>query len=535
MFQNDELEFLIPEHLYQFRVRNLETLLRQNTTDLNGVELSSYYTTKSECEDSIMTLGLCNFLSILDTDDESEPHFQKSGYKCIKVKWDSSEEEMLSPWEVVVPGQMNEDKNLPGLSEIEKKHYNKVISALCNDEMFNQFQEVPDCSMYVDYLDYIEVPMYLSRIKKRIQSYYTTREALYADVKLILENCRKYNKEHVSLFQAADLLQETFFQISEGIDHGIHVDDISAPPKLLSVAKNRRDSITSTESLVENITPAPSSMKVLSFQINKTESSSNDSDDSELKVARIETRNEADSLTNSSSPASAGMCTRSKKFSKQKHSRHHEKTQNIRVSDAALCALQNSFPDEHIKNSEYNVPNKKNSRAQEESDGNEAVASINTRLRSKTKEYAQNASEPKFPKSSSKIRNSSISQKMATRSSSRNKKSENTKNNIFSDYESSSCEESYESPNRDSYSSAMEFTDEGECCDESDTHLTLTKTRTPSDTSPQSYFVDEKAEPTPTRSSARIKTYKQNRINSFSEDEVSSEGYTPKPSKRKGM
>ena len=121
-----------------------------------------------------------------------------------------------------------------------------------------------DCSLYIDYLECVEVLMYLSLIRKRLDSYYTNRLSLFEDINLIVENCRKYNEEDADIVQTAELLKKTFSELSESIYYGNVEEDNSEPgtPAAVSVGAQstspaRSNNVTVASSLENLPEPLP--------------------------------------------------------------------------------------------------------------------------------------------------------------------------------------------------------------------------------------------------------------------------------------
>jgi len=202
----------------------LERAIQENNNVPFGIETSTYYTVETGNDsDPLMKEGNCKMIRFMDQPNQTEPHFHKSGYSSIEVQWgdineaDNNDTETFSCWEVTVPKYQNDSSNCPSLSDKEKEYFHKVIDKLASEgpeeRSFSDFNEMVDCSLYANYLEVVEVPMYLSLIRIRIDNYYSNKLSLYEDIKLIMENCIKYNDAESPIVAQAILLKERFFEI----------------------------------------------------------------------------------------------------------------------------------------------------------------------------------------------------------------------------------------------------------------------------------------------------------------------------------
>lgn len=90
------------------------------------------------------------------------------------------------------------------------------------------FSDHVDTSKYTDYLEMVEVPMYLSLIQKRLRSnYYTNKLSIIADMELMKENCYKYNEDGNDIFELACQVYGKFKSLVDAIeeDHTIHTEE----------------------------------------------------------------------------------------------------------------------------------------------------------------------------------------------------------------------------------------------------------------------------------------------------------------------
>ena len=71
------------------------------------------------------------------------------------------------------------------------------------------FREPVDTSEVPDYLDVIKQPMDLSTMEKRVRmDFYKSKQMMYADFMLIVENCKSYNDDRSTYVQCAHSLEK---------------------------------------------------------------------------------------------------------------------------------------------------------------------------------------------------------------------------------------------------------------------------------------------------------------------------------------
>lgn len=214
MFDSCHTDFVIPVGLYSSRLSKLEDALEQDVSP----EIEAFYADDDDIEDPDLKPypGKVINYSIEEVENPRDPHLLGSGYNCINVLWldDSTSDEMLvSPWEIGLRGAAeSSDIPRPKLSDEEKRRVRKginVIKALPSIE--DTFGKPVNERKYSDYTVRVEIPMDLSFISTRLESdYYASRLSVISDVKLIYENCVKYNGEQENISQAAKNMLETF-------------------------------------------------------------------------------------------------------------------------------------------------------------------------------------------------------------------------------------------------------------------------------------------------------------------------------------
>eukprot|EP00957_Ditylum_brightwellii_P128292 9785123-Ditylum_brightwellii.AAC.1 len=133
------------------------------------------------------------------SEDESEYHFQHSGYDALRIAWQTGNEEgnesFLCAWEAIPMEYSSQFPSYPTLSEGEKDAIISSLDELEEEDEFKSWFSLPvNTSQYSDYPNMIEVPMSLSFIRRRIEEgYYSNKLSVAADMKLIMVNSAKYN------------------------------------------------------------------------------------------------------------------------------------------------------------------------------------------------------------------------------------------------------------------------------------------------------------------------------------------------------
>uniref|UniRef100_A0A8D8TJT2 histone acetyltransferase n=3 Tax=Cacopsylla melanoneura TaxID=428564 RepID=A0A8D8TJT2_9HEMI len=92
-----------------------------------------------------------------------------------------------------------------------KKVLGEVLKSLKAHKDAWPFQEPVNTKLASDYYDVIKYPMDLQTMTKRLESgYYSTRKLFVADMKRIVSNCKIYNKETSTYYEAAVNIERYF-------------------------------------------------------------------------------------------------------------------------------------------------------------------------------------------------------------------------------------------------------------------------------------------------------------------------------------
>ena len=242
LFQSGQVEFLVPEALYLWRQVSLEAARRQNYGNPEGVKLYAFYAASSDdsiAEDAYLVRHPCKAMSvdgifILHDQDgnkqvhfeppgqETDLHFRQCGYNSIFLRWEDESEDRACPWELNVASMPVGDVPVPPtISETAQVQLIETLSELmAEDPRVKTFFLSPvDTRTYSDYNLMVEVPMDLSLVRKRLEnSYYSNLQSFMADIKLIIQNCCKYNDERSEIVQVAMELYQSFSVVVKDIE-----------------------------------------------------------------------------------------------------------------------------------------------------------------------------------------------------------------------------------------------------------------------------------------------------------------------------
>ena len=196
VFESGSCEYLIPETLYTSRLKALEDNIRARNMEPHGLQVDIFYD-NGQREDAEMDPweGIIDCLA----EDENEPqsaHLQGSGFGVLVVKEEGGVGgdfvDTVSPWEIFSQGA-----TLPkqSLNEEETKQISDALKAVSEkNEVANHFNFPVDEVRYSDYGMMVEVPMDLLTVKRRLnEGYYGSKLSVVADLRLIRDNCIKYN------------------------------------------------------------------------------------------------------------------------------------------------------------------------------------------------------------------------------------------------------------------------------------------------------------------------------------------------------
>jgi len=145
-----------------------------------------------------------------------EYHVQSSGFAAFETKWlsndGSNDPEIVCPWELI-PHDLESDSPMPPqLSEEDTNQLNDILEDIeRKPDVKLFFSNAVDTNHYADYLNYVVVPMDISRIRLRLKnSYYTNLLSVVTDVMLMKENCIKYNKIDSHVVEVAGMMCNDF-------------------------------------------------------------------------------------------------------------------------------------------------------------------------------------------------------------------------------------------------------------------------------------------------------------------------------------
>lgn len=216
LFSSKDLEeCILPHDRYKFRLQCLEEAL--NTSRPEGTtEVSAYYDDEdNDTEDSDLIL----YQGRVDDHGQRDRDYQDSnltncGFRALNVRWTDStqSENRLSPWEVIVEKSKKYEFNRKNLSEEEKRMAHDALKKIKRiPDVREQFIDPVNERRYSDYNTRVEVKMHLSFIEKRLDSnFYSSRLSVVFDVKLIRDNCIKYNGEIGALQDSARQMYDEF-------------------------------------------------------------------------------------------------------------------------------------------------------------------------------------------------------------------------------------------------------------------------------------------------------------------------------------
>jgi hypothetical protein len=210
LFEYNSCEYLFPEGLYVGRLHALEAAIRERGMQFQGLGVHLYYseTQRGSREDVEMKEYDATIVNLNEADDLSDPHLSGSGFGIITANCESVMDKW-SPWEIVIDGSTSQR---PSLTEEGKKfildHLNKILR---KPNVHEYFSMPVDEVRYSDYKTMVEVEMNLMFMKRRLQSnYYGSKLGVVVDLRLIRDNCIKYNTRQNDLSIVACQIVEEF-------------------------------------------------------------------------------------------------------------------------------------------------------------------------------------------------------------------------------------------------------------------------------------------------------------------------------------
>jgi hypothetical protein len=212
IFENPHADFLIPEFLYSARLESLQKHLRERAMRFKGLAVDVFYTDDDpRTEDAEMEPWASSLGEIVPSECPSDIHLNDSGFGVLSVTGDNGDNfvDTASPWDLNTDGLM---LTRPHLTDHETKSVLEALNSLLqNPDIANHFSMPVDQERYYDYGVMVEVPMDLMFVKRRLNNnYYGSKLSVVADLRLIRDNCIKYNTAENEISQTAITMCEDF-------------------------------------------------------------------------------------------------------------------------------------------------------------------------------------------------------------------------------------------------------------------------------------------------------------------------------------
>jgi len=219
VFENGQVDFLVPEHLYMWKIEALQGAI-SSRRNAHGLQYTCYFQPSAEdeggyVEDAEYIPWGSEISDMVFSRRERETHFKNSGYNAIAIVWENGDHAQVSAWEGLLTDKIRDVPLPPCLDDDEKSELIGILDKVEEDPLVESWFSHPvDTSLFIDYLRLVEVPMDLSIIRTRLENdYYTNVLSFEADVKLIRENCNKYNERSADITQAAYDLYDTIVEL----------------------------------------------------------------------------------------------------------------------------------------------------------------------------------------------------------------------------------------------------------------------------------------------------------------------------------
>lgn len=171
-----------------------------------GLHVNVYYNDEQGAEDSEMKDYSATVEGLTREDPHANANLEGSGYGAVHVTMVNPDgqdfEDDFSPWEIVTEGATFVQ---PTLNEDEKKFVLENLNAQLRKPSVKEYFSMPvDEVRYSDYHTMVEVEMSLLFIKRRLESnYYSSKLSVVSDLRLVRDNCIKYNSVENDLSQIA--------------------------------------------------------------------------------------------------------------------------------------------------------------------------------------------------------------------------------------------------------------------------------------------------------------------------------------------
>merc|ERR1712238_503390 len=210
VFENTSCEYVISASLYNSRISSLENHIRLRSEGVSGLEVDLYYEQERRGEDLELQAWPSIIEELLPDERHSDAHLQGSGYGVVQV-WDGKEEnrDFVSPWELNTDGA---DLARPCMTEEEKESILQELNRLLRKDKIAHHLSMPvDQERYFDYANMVEIPMDMMIVKRRLTTnYYGSKLGVAADLRLIRDNCIKYNTTENEMSEIASTMCNEF-------------------------------------------------------------------------------------------------------------------------------------------------------------------------------------------------------------------------------------------------------------------------------------------------------------------------------------
>ncbi|GKY96173.1 hypothetical protein MPSEU_000577100 [Mayamaea pseudoterrestris] len=220
LFENDEPDYLIPIELFMARTALVDGALA-HLDEVPHPQIEAMYrsdsTANTAMEDEEFVPWRGHIERLIDDDDLNE-----SGFDALEVTWaSSSDTDKVSAWEITLVGADPRNFGRPRLSDEEAHTAHDALTKLLTLASSNAsgieyqvehiFGGPVDETQYSDYSTRVEIPMDLSFVSLRLAAgYYGSILSLVSDIRLIRDNCAKYNGDHDPMTRLADDMVKQF-------------------------------------------------------------------------------------------------------------------------------------------------------------------------------------------------------------------------------------------------------------------------------------------------------------------------------------
>lgn len=215
VFETNQCEFLFPEAQYVGRLESLERAI-QSRQSLSGLQASLPYSDDPRGKDLEFKAFSVTITELNEDEAHTDANLRGSGYGVIEVSGEGWTDQ-VSPWELVTTETQYHTR--PALSEEEKQLVIDGLNVqLRKSDVSNYLSQPVDQGRYSDYWSMVEIEMSLFLIKRRVESnYYGSKLSVVGDVRLVKDNCIKYNSIENDLSAVANEMCEEFerFILSE--------------------------------------------------------------------------------------------------------------------------------------------------------------------------------------------------------------------------------------------------------------------------------------------------------------------------------